>query len=35
LNDLQPDKILEKRVRAAERRMQRQERDSDGDEVIE
>jgi E3 SUMO-protein ligase NSE2 len=35
LNDLQPDKNLEKRVKAAARRMQRQEEDSDGDEVIE
>jgi len=35
LNDLQPDKSLEKRVKAAEKRMQRHEEDSDGDEVIE
>jgi SUMO ligase MMS21 Smc5/6 complex component len=34
-DDLQPDKSLEKRVKAAGRRMQRQEEDSDGDEVVE
>jgi len=37
LEDLEPDKVLEKRVKAAERRLQRQERDegSDGGEVVE